>query len=157
MRILFAVLMAPVCSSCGSSEAPTPVASLVIGQPSPSAGSVIRPTNSFIVRESGTLSIPITATSDREVDWAALYVYLLSSDSGRDYCGQNLPDTPTWGPFRKGQTVTVTITGFQVGRMPCQVTGIRAMLHTRNSGLLTPPTASETIAEATMRIAYSLQ
>ena len=115
------------------------------------------PDELFIVRESGTLSIPITATSDREVDWAALYVYLLSSDSGRDYCGQNLPDTPTWGPFRKGQTVTVTISGFQVGRMPCQVTGIRAMLHTRNSGLLTPPTASETIAEATMTIAYSLQ
>ena len=41
--------------------------------------------------------------------------------------------------------------------MPCQVTGIRAMLHTRNSGLLTPPTASETIAEATRTIAYSLQ
>ena len=157
MRSLFALLLVGVCISCGSSEAPTPVASIVIGQPSPPAGSVIRPSNSFIVGESGTLAIPITATSDREVDWAALYVYLLSSDSGRDYCGQNLPDTPTWGPFRKGQTVTVTISGFQVGRMPCQVTGIRAMLHTRNSGLLTPPTASETIAEATRTIAYSLQ
>jgi hypothetical protein len=48
--------------------------------------------------------------------------------------------------------VSVTITGFQVARLPCTVTSVRAMLHTRNTGSLTPPIASETVAEASMPV-----
>jgi hypothetical protein len=53
--------------------------------------------------------------------------------------------------------VSVTITGFQVFRLPCEVTGIRAMLHTRNSGLLTPPTSSETVAEGTLTVNFTIR
>ncbi|MEZ5416536.1 MAG: hypothetical protein R2708_04245 [Vicinamibacterales bacterium] len=85
--------------------------------------------------------------------WAKLNVYLLTADG---YCGQNTPDAPTWGPFPKGQPLSVVISGFQVYRLPCTVTGLRAMLHQRNNGLLTPPTASETIAEATQPVAWTI-
>jgi hypothetical protein len=37
------------------------------------------------------------------------------------------------------------------------VTGIRAMVHVRNSGLLTTPTSTETIAEATVSASYTIQ
>ena len=155
MRYACALLTILVCGSCGSTE-PSPAASLTIGSPSPASG-VVQVTGSFIPRESGRLAIPITVTSDREVPWAQLYVYLLTNDNPTGYCAQNLPDAPTWGPFRKGQTESVTITGFQTGRVPCQVTGIRAFLHTRNSGLLTPPTPSETVAEGTRSVAWTLE
>ena len=95
-------------------------------------------------------------TSDRDVPWAQLYVYLYRGSERMDYCGQNLPDAPTWGPFAKGQTATVTISGFQVSR-PCEVTSIRAFLHTRNSGLLTPPTESETVASGSLAVNYSFR
>jgi len=49
-----------------------------------------------------------------------------------------------------------TVTGFQVFRPPCEVTGIRAMLHLRNNGLLTPPTATETLAEGSQPITLRL-
>ena len=144
-----------------STTSPTPVSSVVFGQLKPAAESTIlttgTPPGAFIPRGSDRLSIPITVTSGREVPWAQLNVYLLTGDAGLGYCGQNLPDAPTWGPFGKGQTVTVTISGFQVYRLPCQVTGVRAFLHTRNSGLLTPPTASETVAEGTMPVNYIIQ
>jgi hypothetical protein len=70
---------------------------------------------------------------------------------------QNLPDAPTWGPLREGQRASVTVTGFQVFQRPCNVTGIRAMVHVRNSGLLTTPTSTETIAEATVSASYTIQ
>ena len=38
-----------------------------------------------------------------------------------------------------------------------QGTGVRAILHTRNSGALTPPSAAETIADATFPIAYFIR
>ena len=115
---------------------------LTIAPPAPASGSTIHvtvgaPPGLFIPRGSGQLSIPITVTSAREVPWAQLYVYLMTGPNANDYCGQNLPDAPTWAPFLKGQTVTMTISGFQVARLPCEVTGLRAFLHTRNSGNLT--------------------
>jgi hypothetical protein len=155
MRYVCAVLVCLVCASCGSTE-PSPVASLTIGNPSPASGAV-QVTGSFIPKDSGRLAIPITVTSDREVPWAQLNVYLLTNDNPGGYCAQNLPDAPTWGPFRKGQTESVTITGFQTGRVPCQVTGIRAFLHTRNSGLLTPPTSSETVTQGTRSVTWTLE
>ena len=91
--------------------------------------------------------------SAHEVPWAQLNVYLLS---GSDYCGQNLPDSPTWGSLPAGWTDSYTVTGFQVYRVPCDVTGIRAMLHARNNGLLTPPLPSETIAETTASTSFRI-
>ncbi len=108
---------------------------------------ILRGIQYFVDRGSGLVSIPITVTSGREVPWAQLNVYLYNGAGEQDYCGQNLPDSPTWGPFSKGQTVSVTITGFQLGRPSCTVTSIRAYLHTRNNGLGIPPTASETVAQ----------
>jgi hypothetical protein len=131
---------------------PSEASVLTFGTPVAAATTLVNAASGFIARGSGQVSIPITASTSRDVPWAQLYVYLLTDDG---YCAQNLPDAPTWGPFPKGQTVSVTITGFQVFRT-CTVTGIRAMLHQRNSGLLTPPTASETIAEATRQVSWTL-
>lgn len=108
--------------------------------------------------DSGLLSARVTMTLARDVPWAQLNVYLLKAAGGTttEYCGQNLPDSPTWQSLPSGWTSTVTITGFEVYRLPCDVTGLRAILHTRNSGTLTPPTPMETIAEATTPASFRL-
>ncbi|MEQ1757179.1 MAG: hypothetical protein ABL986_02595 [Vicinamibacterales bacterium] len=148
-------------AACGSPSTPSPVRSLVISTPTPPPGAVIPATLNgiqyFVARGSGLFSVPITVTSDREVPWAQLRVYLYTGSQGLDYCGQNNPDAPTWGPFSKGQTVSVTISGFQISRVPCEVTSIRAWLHTRNSGLATPPTESETVAAGSLAVTYTFR
>jgi|SoiMethySBSTD1v2_1073268.scaffolds.fasta_scaffold2058428_1 hypothetical protein len=163
MRFLSTVLLlALVTTACSDSTAPTPMQStLTIAPPAPSTGATIHvtvgaPPGLFIPRGSGQLSIPVTVTSARDVPWAQLYVYLMTGPNVNDYCGQNLPDAPTWAPFAKGQTVTMTISGFQIARLPCEVTGIRAFLHTRNSGTLTPPISTDTVAEGSMNVTYHL-
>lgn len=144
-------------AGCGDSgTSPSDTSTLTIGTPTPAATAalpVITATGGLLARGSGQLSIPISLSAGREVPWAQLSVYLLSADG---YCAQNLPDAPTWGPLRRGQRESVVISGFQVFRDRCEVTGIRAMLHLRNNGLLTPPTASETIAEATRSVSWTL-
>ena len=158
--LLFACLVM-FAVGCSGTTNPTPISNITFGQPSPASGSTIlttgTPPGAFIPRGSGRLSVPLTITSGRDVPWAQLYVYLLSPDFSLGYCGQNLPDAPTWGPFEKGQTVSVTITGFQVYPASCNVTGFRAILHSRNNGLLIPPTASETVAEATLTASYVIR
>jgi len=150
-----------VVSACDNASSPDPVKSLTIATPTPSPGSVIPLTLNgsqyFVARGSGLFSVPITVTSDRDVPWAQLYVYLYDGTPGLGYCGQNLPDAPTWGPFSKGQTVSVTISGWQVSRAPCQVTSIRAWLHTRNTGNLTPPTEAETVATGSLTVSYTFR
>ena len=157
--VSFLVITATIASAC-SPTSPTPVKSLVISTPTPAPGSVIPITaigiQSFIARGSGLFSVPITVTSDREVDWARLSVYLNRSSNGADYCGVNLPDAPTWGPFAKGQTTSVTITGFQLSG-PCEVRSISAYLHTRNSGNVGPPTESETVAGGRLEVSYTFR
>jgi hypothetical protein len=149
------------CAACSDSTGPTPMQpALTITAPSPASGATIvvsqgTPPGAFITRGSGQLSIPIAVTAAREVPWAQLYVYLMNGSD--TYCGQNLPDAPTWAPFLKGQTASVTITGFQVFSLPCDVTGIHAFLHTRNTGLLTPPIPTDTVAEGSMTVSYHLQ
>jgi hypothetical protein len=128
------------------------------GEMPPSGSTIVvsqgSPPGAFITRGSGQLSIGIQLRSGRELDWARLDVYLLTADG---YCGQNLPDVPSWGPFVPFRTVDVTITGFQIYRLPCDVTGFRAMLHVRNNGLLTPPTPAETVVEGTRFVNYYLR
>lgn len=156
-RVLLAVMLCATTSACGNSTTgPSAAGTVTIGAPSPAAGSgasaLLVASGGLLLPGSGQVQIPITVTSSREVPWAQLYVYLLTADG---YCGQNLPDAPTWGPFPKGRALSVTIGGFQVFRN-CEVTGVRAMLHVRNNGLLTPPTASETIAEATRAVNWTI-
>ena len=141
---------------------PTPTLGLVSGialtSLSPAGGTIVvpegAPPGAFIPRSSGLLSIGLSITSAVELPWAQLNVYLLSGES---YCAQNLPDSPTWRPFPSGQTVSYAVTGFQVYRLPCDVSGIRAMLHTRDSNLLTPPLPSETVADATFPTSLQLR
>jgi hypothetical protein len=147
-------------AGCGTTTpTPTPAVSRVtLVQLSPPGGTIVvpegTPPGAFIPRGSGLLSVGLSVTSARELPWAQLNVYLLSGDS---YCGQNLPDSPTWRPLPSGQTIELAVTGFQVYRLPCDVSGIRAMLHTQDSHVLTPPPPSETVAEATFPASYQLR
>jgi hypothetical protein len=99
----------------------------------------------------------VSATMPRATSFAALSMYLYTSDGS--YCGQNLPDLPTWrGLLPAGQKLEVDISGFQVFRAQCQVTSIRAILHSRtdlNVGI--PPSPSEILAETTIPVSYTLQ
>ena len=99
---------------------------------------------------SGLISVRLSMTSAHDVPWARLNVYLLTGGTRSEYCGENGPDAPTWSFLTTGWTTTYTVTGFRVYRLPCGVTGIRAMLHMRNNGLIAPPLPTETIAEATL-------
>ena len=96
-------------------------------------------------------------TSAHDVPWAQLNVYLLTGGQSTEYCGQNSPDSPTWSFLPSGWTTTFAVTGFRVYRLPCEVTGIRAMLHMRNNGSATPPTPTETIAEATLPLSFQIR
>jgi hypothetical protein len=161
MRNALVLAVSLVLTACDSPSAPSVAGRLTIATPTPPPGSVIPATQNgsqyFIARGSGLFSIPITIQSDRDVPWAQLSVYLYDGTGGMDYCGQNLPDAPTWGPFSKGQTASVTISGFQISRVPCRVTSIRAWLHTRNNGLLIPPTESETVVDGAIAANYTFE
>jgi hypothetical protein len=42
--------------------------------------------------------------------------------------------------------------------LPCEVTGIRVMFHTRpDNGVLTPPRPEETLAEVTVPVHYTIR
>jgi hypothetical protein len=161
------VVLALLIVGCGtSSTGPDEVTSrIVITAVSPPAGStvVVPPEYPYhtvggvvLPPGSGLISVDLDIRVAHEVPWAQLYVYLLSDAQDLGYCGQNLPDAPTWGSLPAGWTTSVTVSGFQL-QLPCDVTGVRAMLHTRNNGLLTPPTAAETIAEATFPVTLQLR
>jgi len=164
------VLVAFVMLAACDTTSPSPTSRLSIAQPRMTTPGLVHSSGGFIVRGNGELSIPIAFESGRDVQWAQLYVYLLTTTTppaepcqfprcptgGLTYCAQNLPDAPTWGGLDEGQQDVVTVSGFQV-RAPCQVTGILAVLHTRNSGLLTPPTESETIASATIPASFTVE
>ena len=151
---------------CSNSMAPGDAGpSLVISTPTPTVGSTIHVTvgaapGLFIPRGSGQLSVPITVMADRDLPWAQLNVYLMTGTDPTSYCGQNLPDSPGWAPFAKGQSASVTVTGFQVFRLPCDVAEIRAYFTTRDTragGLLTPPAPSETVASGGVTVNYQLR
>jgi hypothetical protein len=116
----------------------------------------IVPGGVVIPPQSGLISVGLSMTSAREVPWARLNVYLLTGGTSTEFCGLNDPDAPTWTSLPSGWTTTFTVTGFRVYRLPCEVTGIRAMLHTRNSGLTRPPMPSETVAEATFPARFQI-
>jgi hypothetical protein len=161
--IVAAIAMALLAACSGEGPtAPSGVGTINFRQVIPPSGSTIAVANGplggiFIVRGSGQLSIPMVIRSTRNADWAQLNVYLLTGNTTSTYCGQNLPDSPTWGPWVGGRDVQVTITGFQIGRLPCDVTGIRAMLHLRQGGLLIPPNETQTLAEGILPVQLYLR
>ncbi len=171
MRLLTLIALGLLACACGGAPFPTtpsPPAnsSIVFTAVSPATGSTvvvpeeypyIVPGGVVIPRHSGLVSVSVSITSAHAVPWAELSVYLLTGGHSSEYCGQNTPDSPTWGSLPSGWTTTYTVTGFRVYRLPCDVTGIRAVLHTRNNGLLTPPTPSETIAETTLSVSHQIR
>ena len=135
MRHLFliAFVLIVIVGGCEASRSPTtpsppPVSSMVFTGVSPPSGS--------------TILLPME------------YPYILPGGKSSEFCGDNGPDAPTWSFLTTGWTTTYSVTGFRVYRLPCEVTGIRAMLHMRNNGLNIPPTPTETIAEATLPVSY---
>lgn len=93
----------------------------------------------------------------RDADFAVLDVSLLAENPPGSSCGQNLPDAPTWGPWVGRRTVRVTVTGFQIFRLPCEVTGIRAIVHLGPGSRGIPPLPSQTLAEGTLPVVFSLR
>jgi hypothetical protein len=168
MRHVTLVALALLAASCGSDPTdPSPAADTVtLGAVTPGSGSVVVIPPSFpyfdvggvvLPRGSNVLSVDVSMTVGRPVPRAQLNVYLLTGGSSSDYCGQNLPDAPAWTAVPAGWTASHRVGGFQVFRLPCDVTGVRAVLHTRDSRLLTPPLPSETIAEATAAVRWELR
>jgi len=171
MRLLIPMALVLVACGCAGGSSPTlpsPPASsaMVFTGVSPVSGSTIvvpeqypyiLPGGVVIPPHSGLISVGLSVTSAHEVPWAQLSVYLLTGDQRLDYCGQNDPDAPTWQFLTPGWTTSYAVTGFRIYRLPCEVTGIRAMLHMRNNGLLIPPTPSETIAEATLPVSFQIR
>ena len=149
------------CSHDDGAAAPSSPSAVAVTAVSPPSGSTIAPTGTppgaFLPRGSGLLGATVTVTAGEDLPFARLELFLLTPDSGA-YCGQNLPDSPTWRPFPKGQTITYTVTGFQIFRLPCQVTGIRAVFHTRdNPNLGGIPPANFIVADATLPVVYGLR
>jgi hypothetical protein len=105
----------------------------------------------------GLMSVTVSMTVARDQPFAMLYVYLVENEMAETSCGINFPDTPSWEPFQKG-TKTYTIDSFQLFRLPCEVIGLRAILHNRsNRNLLTVPRTEERLADATQSVRWSLR
>ena len=151
-------LVCLLAGGCNSSTSPSGRDALTITASTPASGSsVTLPVQFFntqgaaiVLRDAKLFSVTMNINVAHDVPWAQLNVYLLTGGTNDQYCGQNLPDSPTWQFLSKGWKTTVTVSGFQVFRVPCDVTGFRAMLHMRNNGNLTPPSPTETIAENSM-------
>jgi hypothetical protein len=166
---LAALLLGGLVISCGSSlEGPTAAADSVsvsatsFGQ----GGAVVIPTeyvyNEFggvvLRKDSGLMSVTASLSSARDLPFGQLSIYFLSASGNGEYCAQNNPDSPTWRSLPAGWSTTYTVTGFQVFRLPCTVTGVRVMFHTRdNVHLGLPPTAAETLAEVTAPISFTIR
>jgi hypothetical protein len=158
------VLLALFVSACGSDTspaAPSTPASLVISGSTPASGSTLTPIGTppgtFFNRGSGQFGVTVSVTAGSELPFAQLAVFLMTADPASP-CGQNLPDWPAWRPFAKGQTVTYTVTGFQVFRLPCEVTGIRAIFNTRDDLHIGGfPPDNMIVADATLPAVYHLR
>jgi len=169
MRQTIAVLVALLAAGCGqTSTAPDlpVVSSVVVNSLAPSSGATvvvpaaypyIIPGGVVLPRGSCHVSVNVTLTSAHEVaQWTQLRVYLLTGGSDSQFCGMSDPDSPTWGRLPAGWTTSYTVTGFRLYRLPCDVTGLRIMLHTRNDGASAPPNASETVAQAIVPLPFRL-
>lgn len=170
MRRLIAVSLVVLAGGCDRSPSTptTPTEStVVVTGLSPASGSTVVvpreypytfPGGVALPPRSGLISVGLTLTLGEAVsERTQLNVYLLTGNTNSEYCGQNDPDSPTWRALPAGWTTTYAVTGFRFHRLPCDVTGIRAMLHTRNNGLFAPPLPSETVAEVTVPASLAIR
>ena len=163
---LWAVMICVGFVACGDGTTnPSGRSSLTISSVSPIRDTTITipgqypyniPGGVVVPRGNGLMSVNMNLSVAADVPWAQLNVYLLTGGTTDQYCGQNLPDAPTWQFLTPGWKTTVSVSGFQIYRLPCDVTGLRAILHLRNNGLLTPPTGTEMIAETMFPTALHL-
>ena len=161
--LLIVAALAPACG--GNDASPTPIvmpSTIALTSPTPAPGSTLTPAGTppgtFFTRGSGQFGVTVTITAGQDLPFAQLAVFLLTTANADGYCGQNLPDWPTWRPFARGQTVTYTVTGFQVFSLPCEVTGIRAVFNTRDDlhlGGVPPP--NFIVADTTLPVVYHLR
>lgn len=153
---------------CGrSGDLLPPEGSRIVAQPDfntlgdvvlPDSFPYVIPGGVLIPRGSNVLPVTVWATLGRPAPRAQLNVYLMTGPNASDYCGQNSPDMPAWTHREEGWATLYTVTGFRVYRLPCEVTGIRAILHTRHDDhLLVPPTAAETIVETTAFARFTIR
>ena len=160
---LFVAALTPACS--GINTSPTPIvtpSTIALMSPLPAPGSTLTPAGTppgaFFMRGSGQFGVTVTITAGQDLPFAQLALFLLTTTNEDGYCGQNLPDWPTWRPFARGQKVTYTVAGFQVFSLPCEVTGIRAVFNTRDDlhvgGV---PPANFIIADTTLPVVYHLR
>ena len=156
-RVVVALCVSACAIGCGRDDSPmrpSRPSTVAIGAVAPPSGSTLAPVGTppgaFFPRLSGMFGVTISVTAGEKLSFAQLNVYLLTTDSS-NYCGQNLPDSPTWRPFQEGDTVTYTVTGFQVYRLPCEVTAIRAIFHTRDDSHVGGiPPSSQIVADTTL-------
>jgi hypothetical protein len=165
-RLLWTAALAGMLAAAGCSDdnmptQPSATASVAISSTNPAPGSTLTPIGTppgaFFERGSGAFGVTISVTGGAELPFAQLAVFLMTADPTSP-CGQNNPDWPNWKPFASGQMVTYTVTGFQVFRLPCEVTGIRAIFNTRddlNVGGFPP--ASQIVADTTLPVVYHLR
>ena len=167
MLRLIAVSIAVLASGCCGNSSTTPdvpgQSTVTINALAPAPGTTgvvpaalpyIIPGGVVLPLRSNLVSVDVSLISAHEVaQRTQLNVYLLAAGTD-SYCGMNDPDSPSWSRLPAGWTTRYAVTGFRVYRLPCDVTGIRVMLHTRNNGLFAPPTASETIAETTVPLRF---
>ena len=154
--LILSALLAIGCDKSPTEPSDSPKNALTIISTSPAAGATVTLPPSYIFITPGGLVVPpgsghlsanINLSVANDVPWAQLNVYLLTGGMNNEYCGQNSPDAPTWQFLKRGWSSSVNITGFRIYRLPCDVTGIRAILHMRNNGVATPPTGTDVIAE----------
>jgi|SRR5579864_2470353 len=159
--LLFVAALTSACGGAGAS--PTSIvmpSSITLTSPTPAPGSTLTPAGTppgtFFTRGSGQFGVTVTITAGQDLPFAQLAVFLRTTSNADGYCGQNLPDWPTWRPFARGQTV-YTVTGFQVFSLPCEVTGIRAVFNTRDDlHLGGVPPANFIVADTTLPVVYHL-
>jgi hypothetical protein len=168
-RALTSLLLCGLTASCGSSlESPSPATdSVTVSATSfgPGGSVVIPPEYVYnelggvvLRKDSGVMSVTASLASARDQAFGQLSIYLLSANGNGEYCAQNNPDSPTWRSLPAGWSTTYTVTGFQVFRLPCTVSGLRVMFHTRdNVHLGLPPTAAETLVEVTVPTNFTIR
>jgi hypothetical protein len=162
-RLWSLVLMAAFVAACSEdspNEPSSQQAGIVAGNVVPANGGSVTATGqvpgAFVLPGSGAIAVPLTLTARNDLPFAEVMVLL--QDANGVECAANLPDRPTWAPFRASRFASVTVTGFQVWRLPCPVSRIRVYMHTRNDPhLLTPPPADLTVAEATIPANFTIR
>jgi hypothetical protein len=161
MKIPSLVAAALLAAACNDATGPTnEVPTRIVAGMNPTQSGVVSlsPTEYPYIVPGGVLLLPgsnlvkvdVTTTLGRAEPYAKLDVYLSTADG--QYCGANDPDSPEFRDLPAGWTERRTVTGFRVFRLPCEVTGVRAILHRRpaSTGIHGPANPDQIIGETTV-------